>query len=292
MTIQYVKLPREIIAISGADNRTFLQGLVSQDMEQISAAKSVYSALLTPQGKYLHDFFVVQSAHTLLVDCEAGRGADLIRRLSRFRLRADVQLEPRDDLCVFAIFGDGAHEQMGLSTAPGQTTPIAGGLALTDPRIPALGCRLIGPEAEVLGWLAQAQLAGGEFEAYDALRISLEVPDGSRDMDIEKSTLLESNFDILNGIDWEKGCYMGQELTARTKYRGLVKRRLTAFRATHMSQIPGEPVLMGEQKVGEIRSRSGDHLLVSIRLDALDSGPDGLTAKGEPLVLATAFTTP
>jgi folate-binding protein YgfZ len=284
MTICFVKLPRDIIAISGADKRTFLQGLVSQDMDRTSAERSVYSALLTPQGKYLHDFFVAKLGDSLLVDCEAGRGADLIQRLSRFKLRADVQLEPREDLRVFAVVGDGAHEILGLSTTPGQTAPVADGLAFTDPRASELGCRLIGSSAGSQEWLAQAGLSEAAFEAYDALRISLEIPDGTRDMDVEKSTLLESNFDTLNGIDWEKGCYMGQELTARTKYRGLVKRKLTAFQATHASQVPGEKVLMGEQKVGEIRSRSGDHILVSVRLDALESGPEQLTVGGKPLM--------
>ncbi|MEP4379738.1 MAG: folate-binding protein [Alphaproteobacteria bacterium] len=290
MTIFSVKLPRDVVAISGADNRTFLQGLVSQDMDRVSAMLSVYSALLTPQGKYLHDFFVAQFGDGLLLDCEAGRGADLIQRLSRFRLRADVQLEPRDDLGVFAILGEGAHDALGLSPVAGQTAPIAlndrvtKGLAFTDPRAPALGCRLIGPDVETPDWLTRAGIAEADFDTYDALRISLEVPDGSRDMDIEKSTLLESNFDALNGIDWEKGCYMGQELTARTKYRGLVKRRLAAFKATHASQIPGTDVLLGDQKVGDIRSRSGDHLLISIRLDALESGGQQLTVGGEPLI--------
>ena len=290
MTICFVQLPRDIVAISGADNRTFLQGLVSQDMDQISAVTSVYSALLTPQGKYLHDFFVAQSGDTLLVDCEAGRGADLIQRLSRFRLRADVQLELQEAQSVFAILGDDAHKTLGLSIEHGQSAPIAGGLAFSDPRASALGCRLIGSSAETLDWLAKAGVPEADFEIYDALRISLEVPDGSRDMDVEKSTLLESNFDNLNGIDWEKGCYMGQELTARTKYRGLVKRKLAAFRATHPTQGPGATVLMGEQKVGEIRSRSGDNILVSIRIDALESsesGPAQLTVGGKPLTAAT-----
>jgi folate-binding protein YgfZ len=287
MTICFVKLPRDVIAISGADNRTFLQGLVSQDMDQITAETSAYSALLTPQGKYLHDFIVVQTGDVLLVDCEAGRGADLIQRLSHFRLRADVQLELRADLCVFAILGDGAHEAMELSMKPGQTVPIADGQAFTDPRASGLGCRLIGSPAAILDWLAQAHIPEADFGTYDALRISLEIPDGSRDMEVEKSTLLESNFDVLNGIDWEKGCYMGQELTARTKYRGLVKRKLAAFQATHPSQIPGETVIAGDQKVGEIRSRSGDLVLISIRLDALvsaDSAPQALLVGGEPLI--------
>ncbi len=284
MTICFVKLPRDVLAISGDDKRTFLQGLVSQDMDRPSIDTSVYSALLTPQGKYLHDFFVAQSGDSLLLDCEAGRGADLIQRLSRFKLRADVQLEPRDDLSVFGVLGDGAHELLGLSTTLGHSAPVADALAFTDPRASEMGCRLIGSSADTLEWLAQAGLTEAAFETYDALRISLEIPDGSRDMDVEKSTLLESNFDMLNGIDWEKGCYMGQELTARTKYRGLVKRRLAAFQATHASQVPGENVLMGEQKVGSIRSRSGDKILVSVRLDALESELEQLTAGGKPLI--------
>ncbi|MDA0785143.1 MAG: folate-binding protein [Proteobacteria bacterium] len=292
MTTCFVKLQRDIVAISGTDNRTFLQGLVSQDMGRVSPVMSVYSALLTPQGKYLHDFFVAQSGDSLLVDCEAGRGADLVQRLSRFRLRADVQLGPREDLRVFAILGDGAIEALGLSMALGQTLPIAGGLAFTDPRTAALGCRLIGPGDEIQTWLAAAGIDEMDFDTYDALRISLEVPDGSRDMEVEKSTLLESNFDALNGIDWEKGCYMGQELTARTKYRGLTKRRLAAFQATHAAQIPGEPVRMGDRKVGEIRSRSGDQILASVRLDARESGTEQLTAAGEPLTINAGLKGP
>ena len=283
MTICHVQLPRDVVAISGADSRTFLQGLVSQDMERVSDATSVYSALLTPQGKFLHDFFVIQSADGLLLDCESGRGADLVQRLSRFRLRADVQLDPRDDLAVFAIIGDGAAGTMGLSPEPGHTVTIADGRACTDPRDPALGCRLVATPAGARDWLGQAGIPEADFDAYDALRIALEIPDGSRDIEIEKSTLLESNFDVLNGIDWDKGCYMGQELTARTKYRGLVKRRLAAFQATHASQVPGETVLLGDQKVGEIRSRSGDRLLISIRLDALESGAERLSAAANPL---------
>lgn len=283
MAICNVKLPRDIVAVSGADSRSFLQGLVSQDMDRVSPEMSVYSALLTPQGKYLHDFIVWQSGDTLLLDCEAGRGADLSQRLSRFRLRADVQLEPRDDLAVFAVFGAGVHETLGLAREPGSTIDLTDGRACTDPRDAELGCRLIGPPASLTDSLTELDVPAAPFEDYDALRIAREVPDGSRDMDIEKSTLLESNIDRLNGIDWEKGCYMGQELTARTRYRGLVKRKLAAFRATHPSQVPGEPVFLGDRKVGEIRSRSGEKLLLSVRLDALETGMEALVSGGAPL---------
>ena len=283
MSTSYTRLPRDIFAIDGADNRDFLQGLVSQNMDRVREDMSAYSAFLTPQGKYLHDFIVMQSGTQLWIDCEAGRAEDFIQRLSRFRLRADVQFEPLEDHVVFAVFGNGAPTKLGLVEDPGATRPMGETLAFVDPRNGAIGCRIVGPRVEVERVLSDAGIPEAAFEKYDALRISLELPDGSRDMDIEKSTLLESNFDELNGIDWEKGCYMGQELTARTKYRGLVKRRLSAYRATDDAQAPGDVVTQGDRKVGEIRSRGGDHLLVSVRLDALESGDSPLSAAGSPL---------
>ncbi len=283
MSASYVQLPRDVVALNGADCRSFLQGLVSQDMERVSETMSVYSALLTPQGKYLHDFFVMTDGARLWIDCEAGRADDLIQRLSRFRLRADAQFENSEDMAVFAVFGPEAPKAMGLDANPGFTRVIADTLAYTDPRDVALGCRLLGNRLSVEAVLNSRGIPETDFTHYDALRISLEIPDGSRDMEVEKSTLLESNFDRLNGIDWEKGCYIGQELTARTKYRGLVKRQLSAFRATHERQIAGEPVFLQGQNVGEIRSRCGDHLLVSIRIDALGSDDGKLAAAGNPL---------
>lgn len=286
MSTFHVPLPREVIALDGADSQTFLQGLVSQDMERVAEDRAVYTALLTPQGKFLHDFFVMKSGDRLWIDCEAGRGQDLIARLSRFRLRADVRFEPMGDHVVHAVIGPDAGKALALADTPGAACATADVLACTDPRNTALGCRVLGPQGAVEALMDGNGIAAAGFEAYDMLRISLEIPDGSRDMEIEKSTLLESNFDSLNGIDWDKGCYMGQELTARTKYRGLVKRRLSAFRATDDAQIVGEAVHKADQKVGEIRSRSGDHILVSIRLDALDSAPEALSAAGRPLTHA------
>ena len=284
MSASHVRLSRDGVAIDGADRLTFLQGLVSQDMERVRGDMSVYSALLTPQGKFLHDFFVMASGDRLLLDCEAGRGDDLIQRLSRFRLRADVQLSRLEDFRVSALFGPGAAASAGLSGAAGTTLATDGVIVFIDPRNEAIGCRASGPRERLDDYLSRLGIPEVDIASYEALRISLEVPDGSRDMEIEKSTLLECNFDELNGVDWEKGCYMGQELTARTKYRGLVKRRLSAFRATDASQTPGETVLLGDRKVGEIRSRCGENLLVSIRIDALEAGGDGLSAAGNPLL--------
>ena len=292
MSASHVRLSRDVVAIDGADRLTFLQGLVSQDMERVCEDMSVYSALLTPQGKFLHDFFVMASGDRLLLDCEAGRGDDLIQRLSRFRLRADVQLSRLDNFRVSALFGPGATACASLSGAAGTTLATDGVIVCIDPRNEAIGCRATGPHESLDDYLSRLGVPEVDIASYEALRISLEIPDGSRDMEIEKSTLLECNFDELNGVDWEKGCYMGQELTARTKYRGLVKRRLSAFRATDASQKPGETVLLGDRKVGEIRSRSGENLLVSIRIDALEADGDGLSAAGNPLLRGTDSAAP
>jgi folate-binding protein YgfZ len=271
MPISYTELPRDIVEISGADQRTFLQGLISQDVANVTPQQSAYGALLTPQGKYLHDFIMVQRGDKLLLDCEQGRSADLVSRLSRFRLRADVALDLRADFKVFVAFGDRTARALGLEGSPGTTLQDGHVSLMVDPRTDRLGCRLIGPAEDIAAILGQSDLRAAEFRDYDQLRISLGVPDGSRDMEIEKSILLESNIDDLHGIAWEKGCYMGQELTARTKYRGLVKRRLVAFEAVDNDAAPGDPLVADGKVVGEVRSASGNLLLASVRTDAMDN---------------------
>ncbi|MDG2269844.1 MAG: folate-binding protein [Alphaproteobacteria bacterium] len=283
MSIYFTQLPRTLVEISGADQRTFLQGLISQDIDKVTEQHSAYGTLLTPQGKYLHDFIIQQNRDNLLFDCEAGRETDLITRLSRFKLRADVALETRPDLVVFAVFGEGVTDAFGLDTEEGATTRLDDIIATIDPRTKALGCRLTGSPDSVLDLLRAHDSSEAAFQTYDQLRISLQVPDGSRDLEIEKSILLESNIDDLHGIDWDKGCYMGQELTARTKYRGLVKRGLRAFRTESRGVKPGDPVMAGEKVVGDIRSASGDLVLASVRIDALQDDSADIRAADAPL---------
>jgi folate-binding protein YgfZ len=276
MPVTFTRLARDLVDISGSDQRSFLQGLISQDVEKVTVDRSVYGTLLTPQGKYLHDFIIAARDSHLLFDAEPGRSEDLVARLSRFKLRADIGFEPRPDLAVFALFGDGATDLLSLTPNPGATTQIGDITAMVDPRSAPLGLRLVGPLESLQNFLTGLAATESDFDAYDQLRISLQVPDGSRDLDIEKSILLESNIDLLNGIDWEKGCYMGQELTARTKYRGLVKRRLLAFQADSNSAKSGDDVLSGDKVVGEVRSTNGDCFLASVRIDALDESGSAL----------------
>ncbi len=222
----YVSLPaRGLIHIEGEDRVSFLQGLVSNDVSKASAGAIQYSCLLTPQGKFLHDFFLHTGDGFLLLDCEGGaRAKDLYERLTKFRLRAKVKISVEENNDVYAVFGSD--------------------VGLPDPRHDRMGRRTF----------EKPDLEEKPFEEWDRLRISLCVPDGSRDAELEKSTLLEVHIDKLNGIDWNKGCYMGQELTARMHYRGLAKKHLYTVTFKDTAPSPFSDLPNG----GQMRSSCGD----------------------------------
>ena len=264
---------RGLLTVAGEDRRAFLQGLISNDIEKVAPSRAIYAALLTAQGKYLHDFFVAERDDTLILDGEAARLADLQRRLALYKLRAKVTLAPEaGGLAVFAVFSGDVLAALGLPGEAGAARPYAGGIAFVDPRLAALGARLIAPRDAGATALREAGFAAAEFAAYDRLRLSEGVPDGSRDLAIEKAILLEAGFDELNGVDWQKGCYIGQELTARTKYRGLVKKRLMPVRVEGTLPPPGTPVTLDGKEAGELRSGRDGIALALLRLDAVSGG--------------------
>ena len=263
----FVLLDRGVLAVSGPDRRAFLQGLVSNDVDKVGPEMARYAAFLTAQGKYLHDFIMVEAGESLWLDAEASRLGDLKRRLSMYRLRAKASLDERPDLTVAAVFGEGASAALALPSEPGTARVFHSGVALVDPRLAAVGARAILPRETVREVLIGAGLAEAAFEAYDRLRLSLGIPDGGRDLVLEKSILLESGFDELNGIDWQKGCYIGQELTARTKYRGLIKKRLMPVKIEGPAPPPGTIVTAGGREVGEMRSSRNGLGLALLRIE-------------------------
>jgi folate-binding protein YgfZ len=279
---------RGLLVVAGEDRRAFLQGLISNDVEKVAASRAIHAALLTAQGKYLHDFFVAALGETLILDGEAARLGDLQRRLGLYRLRTKVTLAPAaGDLGVFAAFGGEALAALGLPDQPGAAAPFAGGVAFVDPRLVALGARLVIAKDAGAVVLRALGFAEAEFATYDRLRLQHGVPDGSRDLTVEKAILLESGFEELNGVDWQKGCYIGQELTARTKYRGLIKKRLMAVRVDGALPPPGTPVMLGEQEAGEMRSGRDGIALALLRLDAVAAA-----SAGQPLTSGAARLTP
>lgn len=232
---------RAVLEVTGEDRVTFLQGLISND---VTAATPIWAALLTPQGKWLADFFVTAEAERLLLDAEAAQAELLMGKLLRFRLRSRVAMALLPGWVVQAGW-DGA--------------PMPAGAA-PDPRLAEAGWRHM-----------TATPQAGDGGDYDAHRLRLGLPDGSRDMQAEQSVLLEAGFDELHGVSWSKGCYMGQELTARTKYRGLVKRRLVPVEVQGPLPPRGTAVTLDGAEVGEMRSGQGALGMALLRISALGS---------------------
>jgi folate-binding protein YgfZ len=274
--LQFSLLPhRSVIAVGGADRVEFLQGLISNDTTKVVPGRAIWAALLTPQGRFLNDMFVVDGGQdTLLLETERERAPALAKKLNLYKLRSKVTVEDRSAMLEVAVaFGDGIDKM----------PPIDGAIAFVDPRLPNLGVRVLTPTGTAATLLAARGLAEASLDSYDALRLSLGVPDGSRDLQVEKALLLESGFDELNGVDWKKGCYMGQELTARTKYRGLVKKRLFPVRIEGTLPVSGTAVELDGQDVGELRSGAGERAIAMLRLDAARGG-GALTAGGARIV--------
>ncbi len=239
---------RGVIEVSGEDRVNFLQGLVSNDVTGALPGKAVWAALLTPQGKWLADFFIVADGDRLLLDCERAQVASLLQRLSRYRLRSKVALRHAEELCIYVAWDD---------------APAVEAIVAADPRLPEAGWRI----------LASLPLPATALEIdFDRHRLALGLPDGSRDLEAEKTVLLEAGFDELHGVSWSKGCYMGQELTARTKYRGLVKRRLVPVDVAGPLPEPGTPVMRDGTEVGTIRSGRDQSAIAALRIDALRAG--------------------
>ena len=258
---------RGSITVGGADRRDFLQGLVSNDVRRAGPQRAIWAAFLTPQGKYLHDFFMIEIGEVIHLDCEGGeRLMDFGRRLHKFKLRAAVDLGVADNIAVVVLWGDGAAKVLGLADTPGTGRPFEDGAVYMDPRLAGAGARAILPAGRVAEVLEALGFAAATPDDYDRMRLGLGLPDGSKDLVVEKSILLESNFDALNGVDWDKGCYMGQELTARTRYRGLVKKRLMPVTVTG-APPPGTPLMRNGKEAGEMRSSRDGLGLALVRLE-------------------------
>jgi folate-binding protein YgfZ len=259
------RLPgRAVLRVAGPEARLFLQGLISNDVDLLAPGRPLYAALLTPQGRYLFDFILVDEGDGILLDTERERTAELRQRLTMYRLRSKVTIEePDPPLTILALFGPGA------GAAP------AGPPAFVDPRLDELGWRIIVPESEVDDLARRLELEPAGAETYDRHRLRLGVPDGSRDLVPQKALLLESGFEELHGVSFEKGCFVGQELTARTKHRGLVKKRLFPVRVEGPLPEPGTIILNGGKEAGELRSGQRDRALALLRLEQAEAATSG-----------------
>jgi hypothetical protein len=241
-----------VLRVTGADREKFLQGLVTQDMGRVARDGIGYGALLTPQGKLIADFLLVWQADAVLIDLAEGLADEVARRLTMFRLRADV-----------AIAETGLAVTRGLGPAP------AG--ALADPRDPGLGWRLYG-----------AALQQGAPIDWDALRIAHRIPETGLEALPGESFILELGFERLHGVDFRKGCYVGQEVTARMHHKTDLRRGLKRI-SLATPVVPGTPLVTGDGKTaGTVHTQKDGLALALLRLDRSEGA---LFAGGHPVTL-------
>lgn len=234
---------RSIHQITGADAAQFLQGLITNDVLK-AAQGPIYAAILTPQGKYLADFFVLEHEGALHLDVDAGIAPALIQRLSMYRLRSDVQITETD-----------------LQVARG-TGPAPEG-ALADPRHPALGWRLYGNDA------------GDDGTDWDAVRVAHCIPRTGVELTGD-TFILEAGFERLNGVDFRKGCYVGQEVTARMKHKTELRKGLATVEISGSAPL-GTPITSDGKPVGTLFTQAGGQAIAHLRFDRA-TGP--LEAEG------------
>ena len=257
---------RAVVGLSGPEARGFLQGLITNDIERLSPGVGIYAALLTPQGKILCDFLIAEGDGAILLDCAAGSAEGLVKRLKLYRLRAKVEIEARPQLGVYA----------GLNQLEGR--PALRAITFADPRLAALGPRSIGAVAEMPDFLGGASV-------YHAARLALGVPEGG-DFGSDKIFALDGGLDELNAVAFDKGCYVGQELTARMKHRGTARKRLLTVSAEGPLPPPGTEISEATQMLGEIVSVYGSKGFALIRLDRLEESKGPLRAGDGPVTLS------
>ncbi len=226
---------RSLLAITGEDREDFLQGLVSNDLSGLKSGL-VYAALLTPQGKYLADFFLVPQSDAILIDVHQSLAEGLARRLTLYRLRARVQIAPSP-----------LHVSQGTGPAPQG--------AFADPRHPALGWRLY-----------SADPGAAPVTDWTALRVAHAIPETGIELIPDDSYILEMGFERLHGVDFRKGCYVGQEVTARMKHKTELRKGLARV-AVSGTAAPGTPILADGKEAGTLLSRAGDQALAYLRFD-------------------------
>ena len=233
-------LDRKVYTVTGEDRLSFLQGMVSNDVLSLGRGDgAVWAALLTPQGKYLADFLLVAQGDRLLLDIKDSIAEATLRRLSMYRLRADVQF---------------AASPLTVSRGLGPTPPGA----IADPRHDALGWRGYGA-------------AGGAPEIdWDAIRVTHCIPETGIELIPDDSYLLESGFERLHGVDFRKGCYVGQEVTARMKHKTELKKGLTTV--TIEGEVPaGTPIRQGDKPAGTLFTQNQGRAIAYLRFDRTDN---------------------
>jgi folate-binding protein YgfZ len=259
--MQAALLPdRGVVKVSGDDARRFLNGLVTSDMGKVGSASSRFAALLTPQGKIICDFIVAEATPEddggFFLDCARALAPALVEKLNFYKLRAKLTIEDRSDTLGVMAFWDG----VGISDD---------GLSYADPRLPALGTRTIIPPGLAAEAAANLGAALAGHDAYEAHRIALGVPKGGEDFAYLDTYPHEAEMDQLGGVDFDKGCYVGQEVVSRVEHRSSARSRLVPIAYGELAPMAGLPVMAGDRQIGTTGTTAKGHGLALLRLDRL-----------------------
>lgn len=255
---------RGVLRLTGEDRKNFLQGLMTNDIHLLTPFRSLYSALLSPQGKFLHDFFLLEEGDAIFLETWKDQLELLKKRLNLYKLRAQVTLEDVSDQYAVFVMPDGKE------AISGQTQVWQGGLHFIDPRFSLLGARWIVPYKN---FSSSSFMYQEDDQGYELLRVQLGIPEAGKDMIPERSIPLETGLQDLNAISWTKGCYLGQELTARTRYRGEIRKRLLPIKMSSLSFDATHPILDSRnEKAGELCSLQETFGIARLRLEKLE-GP-------------------
>ncbi len=269
---------RGVVRVAGEDASRLLQGVITADMELLSAQPAIHAALLTPQGKILFDFFVLKAPGGFLLETAADKAADLAKRLTMYKLRAKADIQDRSAAYrAFAAWG----------SAPANVGAASETHIFPDPRLGALGwrgltgARLVSGIASAIGGLDASP------EDYHAHRIALGVPEGGKDYAFGDTFPHEADLDQLNGVSFSKGCFVGQEVVSRMQNRASVRKRVVPV-AAEATLTPGAEVKAGAAVIGSVGSVAGTQALALVRLDrAAEAAAKGdrLTAGGVAITL-------
>lgn len=243
-------LDRGVLRVTGADARKFLQGIITSDLDKVRNGAAIHTGLLSPQGKILFDFFVVADGDSFLIEAARDALAELSKRLRFYRLRAQIEIAEAQDIAVATVWG-------------GSTSVPEGAIAFADPRLPELGARVLLPKGNSASALPCTEVTADHYHAH---RIGLGVPEGGRDFTFGDTFPHEALFDQLHGVDFDKGCFVGQEVVARMQHRGTTRKRIVPVEGETPLRS-GAEVRAGDQLIGQVGSVAGRFGLALLRLD-------------------------
>ncbi len=264
----YVHLPsRKIFEVKGLDRSSYLQGLITNDIKKVSEKASIYAALLTPQGKFLADFFIYSDSERFLLETHEIYASSLLKRLKLYKLRSKVEIEDvSNQFHVVALLDPSPSHFEDIHT-PGATFQVPFGSCTVDPRHASLGLRCLLAHGREEGLVAQFLATPVSYKVYEERRIKLTVPSSEKDLEVEKSIIQEYRFQDLNALDWAKGCYVGQELMARIHYRGLIRKTLFTLALEGERPEIREEIFFNDKAVGYALSSSGKYVLAYLRIE-------------------------